>query len=130
MAIFNVSDLKVVVGWVFALLLSFSVYLYQSDQKAIEKRQVDTAVLIKENHQSVVKALEKKEKDFKEVCEKQNTKFREMVKDEVSNVTKQMAEFKIDQRVFISEQKEIRKELFINTVDIAKLKVKANIGGN
>ena len=53
MAIFNVSDFKVVFGWILVALLSVAVYLYQSDQRLLSTRDANMETLIKENHKSI-----------------------------------------------------------------------------
>lgn len=141
MAIFNVSDFKVVFGWVVTLLLCIAVYLYQTDKADARLSSANMEALIKENHQSLQDSLEKKEKDFKESIEKQNTevqerikeqntKFEKVVQKEISAVTKQMSEFKIDQRIFVKDQKEMRLEQQKMAISIATLEAKSNIGGN
>ena len=66
MAIFNVSDFKVVFGWVCTLLLCVAVYLYQTDQQVMKLRDASMEALIKENHKSIQTSLAKKDKESKE----------------------------------------------------------------
>lgn len=128
MALFDIKDFKVLFGWVLCLLLCIAVYLYQSDQKALETRDNNIESLIKENHKSIQASLSEKEKQFKVDIKEQNTKFQLMVKNEVSAVTRQMLEFKIDQRVFVKDQKQLVFAQHKMSIDIATLKAKINLG--
>lgn len=120
MAIFNIADLKVVFGWVFALLLSIAIFLYQKDQSRAATRDKTMFDLITTNHSSLQKSLEKKDKEAKAELKEQNIRFQSLVKSEVSAVAKQMEEYKLDQREFARDQK-------VMAIDIAKLKTKAGV---